>query len=241
MIEIYYVDSSERKTVDVLTKMEKNFKLVNNILWFCNDCNKIYLNKPKYNLCVCGSNDVEFEKVADIRGPNWEYAIEVKIGDDLYSSLDDRVYAQLEGLSGFLKGKIALVFVGDLEKLAIEHPDRAGQIRSIPATCMQYGVSWINVKNLIELVKLLKHFAAKAGKAPKLRIKRSFSSDIMPKRMIVLMSIKGIGEMIALELCKIYASIFAICRDLRNGILLPGMIKNLGPVGIKRLKESLLG
>ena len=238
MNEIYYVDSSERKTVDVLTKMEKNFKLVNNILWFCNDCDLIYKEKP--DECECGSKDVEFEKIADIRGPNWEYAIEVKIGEDLYGSLDDRVYAQLEGLSGFLKGKIALVFVGDLEKLALEHPDRAGQIRSIPATCMQYGVSWINVKSIIELVKLLKHFAAKAGKTPKLRIKRTYSTDIMPKRMIVLLSIKGIGEKIALELSKAYKSILELCLNLSRSYLQPGDIKYVGEVTIKRLKESLL-
>lgn len=238
MSEIYYVDSSERKTVEVLTKMNKNFKLINNILWFCNDCDLIYKEKPE--VCDCGSKDVEFEKVADIRGPNWEYAIEVKIGDDLYSSLDDRVYTQLEGLSGFLKGKIALVFIGDLEELALEHPDRAGQIRSIPATCMQYGVSWINVKSIIDLVKLLKHFAAKAGKAPKLRIKRLRLTDLMPKRMIVLIGIKGIGEKIALELSKQYTSIFELCMDLAKGILQPGDIRYVGEVTIKRLRESLL-
>ncbi len=238
MSETYYVDTSERKTVDVLTKMGKSFRLTNNILWFCNDCDLIYKEKP--DVCECGSKDVEFEKVADIRGPNWEYAIEIKIGDDLYSSLDDRIYAQLEGLSGFLKGKIAVVFVGDLEKLALDHPDRAGQVRSIPATCMQYGVSWINVKSLIELVKLLKHFAVKAGKSPKLRIKRTHSTDIMPKRMIVLVGIKGIGEKIALELCKRYPSIYSLCNDLYHGLLRPGMIKYVGEVTIKRLNESLL-
>jgi len=238
--EVYCVDSSERKTVDVLTKMNKNFRLVNNILWFCNDCDKIYSNKPKYNLCVCGSKDVEFEKVGDIRGPNWEYAIEIKIGEDLYSSLDNRVYDQLEGLSGFLKGKIALVFVGDLEKLALEHPDRAGQIRSIPATCMQYGVSWINVKSLIELVKMLKYFAQKAGKAPKLRMKRRRSTDLMPKRMILLSGIKGVGEKMALELSKRYSSVTDVGIALQTGRLVPGMIPNLGPIGIKRLKDWLI-
>ena len=135
MVEIYYVDSSERKTVDILNKMGKNFKIVNNILWWCDECDKIY--EEKQEICECGSKNVFFEKVGDIRGPNWEYAIEIKIGEDLYGSLDDRVYAQLEGLSGFLKGKIALVFVGDLFQLARDHPDRAGQILSIPATCMQ--------------------------------------------------------------------------------------------------------
>ena len=238
MVEIYYVDSSERKTVDVLNKMGKNFKIINNILWFCEDCDKIY--EEKQETCECGSKNVFFEKVGDIRGPNWEYAIEVKIGEDLYNSLDDRVYAQLEGLSGFLKGKIALVFVGDLFQLARDNPDRAGQLLSIPATCMQYGVSWINVKNIIELVKLLKYFADKAGKAPKLRIKRTYSTDLMPKRMIVLLSIKGIGEKIALELCKRYNSIYALCLELRHNVLQPGMVKLVGEVTIKRLKESLM-
>jgi len=233
--EIYCVDSSERKTVDVLTKMEKNFRIINNILWFCNDCDLIYRDKP--DVCECGSKDVEFEKVADIRGENWEYAIEVKIGDDLYSSLDDRIYTQLEGLSGFLNGNIALVFVGDLFQLARDHPDRAGQILSIPATCMQYGVSWINVKSIIELVKLLKHFSAKAGLSPKLRMKRSRTSDLMPKRMILLHRIKGVGEKMALELSKNYSSILELGIALDMGKL--KTIKGLGPKGVKRLKDWL--
>ena len=238
MVEIYYVDSSERKTVDVLNKMGKNFKIINNILWFCEDCDKIYKEKPE--ICECGSKKLLFEKVGDIRGPNWEYAIEIKIGEDLYSSLDDRLYAQLEGLSGFLKGKIALVFIGNLQKLAIDHPDRAGQLLSIPATCMQYGVSWINVNKILDLVKMLKYFAEKAGKAPKLRIKRKYSTDLMPKRMIVLLGIKGIGEKIALELCKVYDSIYRLCLALVHHNLKPGMIKYVGEVTIERLKGSLL-
>ena len=238
MVEIYYVDSSERKTVDVLNKMGKNFKIINNILWFCEDCDKIYKEKPE--ICECGSKKLLFEKVGDIRGPNWEYAIEIKIGEDLLSSLDGRVYAQLEGLSGFLKGKIALVFIGNLQKLAIDHPDRAGQLLSIPATCMQYGVSWINVNKILDLVKMLKYFAEKAGKAPKLRIKRKYSTDLMPKRMIVLLGIKGIGEKIALELCKVYDSIYRLCLALVHHNLKPGMIKYVGEVTIERLKGSLL-
>ncbi len=235
MGEIYCVDSAERKTVEVLNKMGINFRITNNILWFCDGCNKIFEEKPK--ICECGSTKISFEKVADIRGPNWEYAIEIKIGEDLYLSLDDRVYAQLEGLSGFLKGKIALVFVGDLFQLARDHPDRAGQILSIPATCMQYGVSWINTKNLIELVRLLKYFAQKAGKAPKLRMKRTHSTDLMPKRMILLNSIKGVGEKMALELSKNYFSILDLCLSLDAD----GMkkIKGLGHVGIQRLKDWL--
>lgn len=236
--EMYYVDSAERKTVEVLNKMSKNFKIVNNILWWCDKCNKIYEEKPE--ICECGSRRFLFEKVGDIRGPNWEYALEIKIGEDLYLSLDSRVYKQLDGLSGFLNGKIALVFVGDLFQLARDHPDRAGQLLSIPATCMQYGVSWINVRNIIELVKLLKYFADKAGKTPKLRVKRTFSMDLMPKRMIVLLGIKGIGEKIALELSKNYKSIFELCLNMSRDYLKPGMIKYVGEVTIERLKESLM-
>jgi len=236
--EIYYVDSAERKTVDILTKMNKNFKRINNILHFCEDCNKIYEEKP--DVCECGCDNIISEKVGDIRGPNWEYAIEIKIRDDLYSSLDGRVYTQLEGLSGFMKGNIALVFVGDLFKLAMDHPDRSGQILSIPATCMQYGVSWINVNNLLELVKLLKYFAQKSGSSPKLRLKKRHIADLMPKRMIVLLGIKGVGQKMALELSKRYGSIFSLGLALNQNMILPGDIPKLGEVGINRLKEWLL-
>jgi len=236
--EIYYVDSTERKTVEVFDKMSINYKQVNNILFFCEDCNKIYKEKPES--CECGSTNLISEKVADIRGPNWEYAIEIKIGEDLYSSLDDRVYAQLDGLSGFMKGCIALVFVGDLFQLALDHPERSGQLLSIPATCMQYGVSWINVKNIIELTKLLKYFASKAGKMPKIRTKRRLISDIMPKRMIVLLGIKGVGEKIALELSKRYNSIFSLALALHRDEIVPGMIPQLGEGKITLLKQWLL-
>jgi len=237
-MEIYFVDSAERKTVDILKKLGKNFRIVNNILYFCESCNKIYKKKPK--ICECGSESFDSEKVADIRGPNWEYGIEIKIGEDLYSSLDDRVYLQLDGLSGFFKGCIALVFVGDLFKLARDHPDRAGQILSIPATCMQYGVSWINVKNVLELVKLLKYFAKKAGTLPKLRLKRRRISDLMPKRMILLLGIKYVGEKMALELSKRYKSIFDLALALHQNKIRPGMIPKLGEVGVARLKKWLL-
>lgn len=223
--------------MEVLTKMNKNFKVVNNILFFCEDCNEIYKEKPE--ICQCGSDQIISDKVGDIRGPNWEYAIEVKIGKDLYSSLDGRVYKQLEDLSGYLKKNVALVFVGDLFKLALDNPDRSGQLLSIPATCMQYGVSWINVKNIIQLVKLLKYFASKAGKTPKLRIKKRHTTDLMPKRMVVLLGIKGVGEKLALELSKRYRSIFALALALHHDELRPGMIPKLGAVGIKRLKEWL--
>jgi len=238
MTEIYYVDSAERKTVDVFKKLSMNFKIVNNILFFCEECNKIYEKKPK--ICECGSESFDSEKVADIRGPNWEYAIEIKIGDDLLSSLNDRVYMQLDGLSGFLEGNIALIFVGDLFKLARDNPQRAGQLLSIPATCMQYGVSWVNVKTTLELVKLLKYFARKSGTVPKLRTKRRRISDLMPKRMIMLLGIKYVGEKMALELSKRFKSVTDVGIALRNGKLVAGMIPKLGPVGIRRLKEWLL-
>ncbi len=237
-MEIYYVDSAERKTVDIFDKLNMNFKRVNNILFFCEGCNKIYKEKPK--ICECGSESFDSEKVADIRGPNWEYAIEIKIGDDLYSSLDSRVYMQLDGLSGFLKGNIALVFIGDLFKLARDNPDRAGQLLSIPATCMQYGVSWINVRTLLEFVKLLRFFAKKAGILPKLRLKRKRISDLMPKRMIMLIGIKYVGEKMALALSKRYKSIFDLALALHQNRIRPGMIPKLGTAGIKRLKEWLL-
>jgi ERCC4-type nuclease len=235
----YFVDTSERKTVDVLDKMRINYKLTNNALWFCDDCAKIY--KESVSECSeCGSKNISFEKVGDIRGPNWEYAIEIKIGEDLYSSLDDRIYLQLEGLSEFLEGNIAIVYIGDISELALNHPERAGQIMSIPATAMQYGVSFISVKDITEFIKMLKYFAEKAGKLPKLRFRRRYITDLMPKMMIVLMGIKGIGEKMALELNKHYSSVFALCLALHTGELREGIIKGVGPATITLLKRYLL-
>jgi len=88
-------------------------------------------------------------------------------------------------------------------------------------------------------VKLLKHFAAKAGTIPKLRLKRRHSSDLMPKRMILLLGIKYVGEKMALELSKRFKSVTDVGIALRNGRLVAGMIPKIGPVGIKRLNEWL--
>ena len=96
------------------------------------------------------------------------------------------------------------------------------------------------VKTILEFVKLLKYFARKAGIAPKLRTKRKRISDLMPKRMIMLMGIKYVGQKMALELSKRYSSIFALSLALAEKRIKPGMIPKLGVVGIRRLEEWLL-
>lgn len=232
--EIYYVDTSERKTFEALDLMGKNYVKSNNILWFCEDCDQIYKEKPK--VCECGSNKVVWEKVGDIRGADWEYAIEIKIGDDLYSSLEGRIYRQMEGLAGFFKGHVAIVFVGDLFKLANKYPDRAGQILSIPATCMQYGISFITIKDITELIKLLKYFDYKSKTPPKLRLKRIYVTDLMPKRSIIFSAMKGVGPKLVLRLAQRYKSPFEFALDLHTRDSVE-IAKDFDGVGIKTVKK----
>jgi len=234
MSEIYYVDTAERKTFEALDLMGKNYVKSNNILWFCEICDHIYKEKPE--VCECGSNKIAWEKVGDIRGENWEYAIEIKIGEDLYSSLEHRIYKQMEGLAGFFKGNVAIIFVGDLFKLANNHTDRAGQILSIPATCMQYGISFINIRDITELIKLLKYFDYKSKTPPKLRLKRIYLTDLMPKRSILFSAMKGAGPKLVLKLAQRYRSPLEFALDLKTRDS-KEIAKDFEGVGIKTVEK----
>lgn len=200
-------------------------------LWFCNECKKI--SSEKFECCGI----VESEKVADIRGDNWNYAIERKRGGDLVSSLDGRFYEQLEKLSSYFKGCVALVFEGDIETLCRDErfASRAGQIRSVPATCMQYGVSFIQIKDITALCKMIKYFEYKCGTEPKLRIRKQRVNRLLPKPLRLYNSIEGVGPKLGLELYTRYKNPWELGVALRNGTL--PKIKRLGPKGIKNLEE----
>jgi len=227
-----YIDSAEKPYVfeafDLmgLSYMKKDIRL-----WHCIECKKISLKAFE----CCG--DVESEKVADIVGTNWNYAIERKKGSDLVSSLDGRLYEQLEKLASYFKGNVALVFEGDIETLCRDErfASRAGQIRSIPATCMQYGVSFIQIKDITALCKMIKYFEYKCGTEPKLRLRRGRVNKLLPKPLRLYNSIEGVGPKMGLELYTRFHQPWELGLALANGTL--PKIKGLGPKGIKNLME----
>ena len=234
----FLVDSSEKPYVrEALDLMNIDYETTEIKLYFCEDCDNIY--KVKVVTCGCGSRKLSSERVADIiivdDFGNWVCAIERKQGEDLYASLDDRIYTQMEKLSKYFKGNIAIIFEGDLEELAQEHPQRAGQIRSIPATCMQYGVSFITQKDITETIKLLKFFLVKAGQLPKIRAKRFHYHELLPKKMLMFMSIKSVGMKMALKLAQKYDSItdYGIDIRVRGPKLVSKDIPGLGEKGVR--------
>jgi ERCC4-type nuclease len=200
-------------------------------LWYCTECKKVSVNPFE----CCG--DVNSEKVADIVGDNWNYAIERKKGGDLVSSLDGRLYEQLEKLASYFHGNVALILEGDIETLCIDErfSSRAGQIRSVPATCMQYGVSFIQIKDITALCRMIKYFEYKCGTEPKLRNKRERVNKLLPSPLRLYNAIEGVGPKMALELYTIYKRPCELGVALMNNIL--PKIKGLGPKGIKNLKE----
>ena len=200
-------------------------------LWYCTECKKISIEPF---LC-CG--DVESEKVADIVGDTWNYAIERKKGSDLVSSLDGRLYEQLEKLASYFRGNVALVLEGDIETLCRDErfSSRAGQIRSVPATCMQYGVSFIQIKDITALCKMIKYFEYKCGTEPKLRNKRHRINKLLPKALRLYNGIEGVGPKLGLELYSHYKRPWELGIALENDLL--PKIKGLGPKGKDNLKE----
>lgn len=239
------VDSGEHHIFDTLDLMGVSYETEEIKLYFCKECEEIY--REKVEKCSdCGSTDIEHERVADIiivnENGEWICAIEAKRGEDLYSSLDDRIYSQMERLAKYMKGNVAVFFEGDLEEIASNHPERAGQIRSIPATCMQYGVSFINTKHTSETIKQLKYFLDKSGQPPKMRTKRFHYYDLIAKNQLMFMAIKGVGLKLSVELAKKYKSItdYGIDIRTRGAKAVAKDIPGLGEKGVKNHSEWIL-
>jgi ERCC4-type nuclease len=226
------IDSAEKPYVfEAFDLMGISYMKKDIRLWVCKECDKVSINPFE----CCG--EVESEKVADIVGDNWNYAIERKKEGDLVSSLDGRLYEQLEKLSTYFKGCVALVFEGDLEELCNNenYASRAGQIRSIPATCMQYGVSFIQVKDITALCKLIKYFEYKCGTEPKVRSKRHRINKALPKTLRLYKSIEGVGPKLGMEIYSHYKYPIEFAIALMNGTDVK--IKGLGPKGRENIKE----
>lgn len=227
-----YIDSAEKPYVfEAFDLMKISYTKKDIRLWYCSECNKV--SKTSFECC----GNVNSEKVADIIGDNWNYAIERKRGGDLVSSLDGRLYEQLEKLSSYFKSCTALVLEGSIEDLCNNdnYASRAGQIRSIPATCMQYGVSFIQIRDITSLGKMIKYFNYKCGTEPKIRNRRERINKLLPKPLRLYNSIDGVGPKMGMELYTHYKRPLELGIALRNGTL--QKIKGLGPKGIANLKE----
>lgn len=205
----------------------------------------------------CKGTDFEVMHLADIVGENMNYAIERKNGSDLIHSLENnKIYIQLQNLKEIFSGNVALVFEGNFEEVANKERERVkkeffktkdkklfsnceariSQMYSIPAHCLSLGVAFIQVKDTLELLKMLKYFDYKCGQPPKIRDKRESLSKMLPSVVKKLMTIDGIGDKIATGIFK-YAQTPAEVTDiLRTN---PKSLLKVDKLGPKKLENIL--
>lgn len=236
------IDSGEKEKIfKVLDKYNIRYKIEEIRIYHCMDeehCGKVYTEPRKK--CECGSY-VDYFRCGDITNERRSFLIERKDYQNLYSSVhNNEVYTQLDKMQRAFKGNYTLLFEGSLWKLANENPDRKAQILSIPATCQQYGASFINFDNVDTTVRMLKFFDYKSGKEPKVRVKLHKSYSKFPKMVRILMNIKGVGEKTALLLWKEFRN----THTLSTTILLEPKkvlkVKNVGKKTLQLLKQWLI-
>ena len=231
-------------------------------IYYCILCGKTYKKKP--NACTgigCDNTDIDKVQVGDFVGWYYNYIIERKKGKDLLNSLhDNRLYIQLRNMAEFFHSNCALVFEGRFEDVISNEMDRikllrfrgAGgkavggatarlkQLMSIPATCCQYGISFIQVKDLDQLIKMMKYFDYKCGTLPKLRHKRSPIAKDLPKFVRLLMGIEGIDIKYAARIYEHYTDAENLIPALRNGDV-HKLIKGIGVKREELIKKWFLG
>ncbi len=240
----YIIDSGEKEyvfqTFDMMgidyIKREIKFLV-------CKSCGAVFPYEIEDNMAMicCSETNFETVKAGDITNTEYSFLIERKRGQDLASSLDqNHIYHQLERLNGLFGNNVAIVFEGKIGDLILdrENSHRVGQILSVPATCMQYGVSFIQISNLAMLIKMLKYFDQKCGKAPKYRVEYNRLFESIPKFEKLLMGMKGCGEVMAKNIHAVYPNAVEFGLDLREGTL--KKIKGVGPKRIKFLEEYFL-
>lgn len=221
-------------------------------IWYCGICGKVY--KEKVAICTglnCDNTDMERVQVGDFIGWTYNYIIERKKESDLLSSLhDNRLYIQLKNMAELFHRNCALVFEGRFEDVIEKEMDRIKllrfngtdgktiggatarlkQLMSIPAECFQYGISFIQVRDLDQLLKMLKYFDYKCGTAPTLRTKRSSIAKDLPKFLRLLMGIEGMGIKYSTLIYDQYRDASALIPALENGDL----HKTVKGIGVKR-------
>lgn len=237
-----YLDSNEGEKVEkILDLLSIKYETKELKFAVCESCDKIYIygNQPEH---CCEDSGYEIVKCADIIGSNYNFAIEIKRGLDLLNSLNDNhIYDQLERLTSIFKNNVILCFVGRFEDLfADEHgAKRIPQLLSLPATCAQYGASFIQVSNMHSLAKMLKYFEFKCGKEPKIRRTYKRIKGDLPHCISMLMSIPGIGEELAKNVYKLHPTIKDIICAFEVDKF--GHPKKVGPKKTKTIKEYLCG
>lgn len=227
---------------------------------YCIMCGKIWREKPETDDFE-DLHNIETAQLGDIIGWNYNYIIERKKENDLLASLNnERLYIQLRAISELFNGCGALVFEGRFKdvinnekerikvlkakkglskKQLIGTNSRLKQLMSIPATCNQYGVSFIQIDDIDELMKMLKYFDYKCGSTPKIRVKRKpIYQSIPPFMQLLVRGVDGIGLKYATNVYQKYKSAEDLVPALKNGDILK--IKGIGKSRAKLLRSYFL-
>jgi len=218
-------------------------------IYYCTVCDKTY--RAKQDKCSeedCDNTEIAKVQIGDIIGWNYNYVIERKKESDLLSSLSkNRLYHQLRNMKEFVGTNCALVFEGRFEdvirkekarikkliakgfprKVIMGANARLKQLMSIPATCCQYGVSFIQVKDLHQLLDMLKYFDYKCGEDPQIKPKRISIAKDLPKFLRLLMGIDGVGLKYAGRIYEQYKNTPQLTHALVTGEL-HNRVKGIG-------------
>lgn len=240
---------------EALDKAEIDYIKKEHTVWYCLLCGKTHTEKPK-KCSECDDLGIKSESLGDIVGGNNNYIIERKMKGDLLSSLtNDRIYNQLRMMAEIYGSCSALVFEGRFDDVIEEQKllrkqfktqgdkkrikgvnYRIAQLYSIPATCCQYGVSFIQVKDLEELIKMLKYFDYKCGEVPKIRRNRKRIHAALPNIVKQLLTVDGLGMKYAGNIAEKYKTVASLCRALEINSF--GGVPGIGPARYQLLKKT---
>lgn len=234
---MFIIDSAEKPYVGrIFDKLGINYKIEQLMAYQCITCDRLYRKKRKK--CECGG-PIDSFNVGDITNEKGTFLIERKKYSDLYGSIhSNRLYKQLRYMAEFYGSNCALAYEGSLKQLADENPDRAAQIYSIPATCTLYGISFLQMSNLVALAKTLEFFDRKCGNKPIMRFERKRIYGSVPEQIKLYMQPKGIGRKYATRIYNKCATIPDLVEELKNGNI--KTIKGIGKATEARLKKWFL-
>lgn len=250
---------------DALDQHEIDYMKGEFTCWYCEDCDKIYKIKPQEECPECDGK-IKSISIGDFLGEKFNYCIERKKGIDLLNSLkEERVYLQLQAMYEFFGSNCALVLEGSFEDIIKEDRKRARgkarkmrqknmykeatiylkrveasykQLLSIPATCMQLGISFIQVDNIDMLIDMLKYLDYKCGTNPKIRGKRKKVSDLLPAFVKQLMTTDGIGDKLALAIFSVVQSQKTFIHYLKRFPEKILAVKGLGKKKLENLQKD---
>ena len=139
-------------------------------MFYCKDCGKIYVHAPE--LCECGSDDIEADRVGDFTNTARTWVIERKTESDFVGSmLDKSLHAQAAKMAKYYSGW-KFVFLEGFISVMVDDPHHDGNIkpwiRSMRVTLRKYDVCMWQCDDLSQLVDEVFRVEQKCGEGVKI-------------------------------------------------------------------------